>query len=60
MEQKWVYTPPTDSSEAMVELMLTRLRGWGLYPGPDVRDVVRHALDDALKVLAKELEYRWL
>jgi len=55
-----VFVPPTEASDAMVEAVFNRLSGWGLYRDDTTEEAVRDALNTALQVLAKEIEYRWL
>lgn len=58
--QRYVFVPPTEASDAMVEAVFNRLSGWGLYRDDTTEEAVRDALNTALQVLAKEIEYRWL
>lgn len=58
--QHYVYSPPLEASDAMIEAITNRLAGWGLVRSEAAEHATRQALNRALQILAKELEYRWL
>lgn len=54
-----VFALPTDASDAMVDIMVRKLTGWGLQADPSAVAAVRDGLHSALVILAQEIDYRW-
>ena len=57
--EDFVFSLPTDASDAMVDCVVHDLRGWGLGNDPATAAAVRDCLNRALVILQREIDYRW-
>ena len=60
-DEDYIFTLPTDASDAMVDAVAQRLKGWGgIRLDVYALAALREGLHKALVILAQEIDYRWM